>query len=152
MKLTLQRFSGASESTLGTMFIDSKFSCFILEDEKRAVKVKGETRIPAGTYRILLRKEGGHHERYKGKFPLIHKGMLHLQDVPGFQYILMHIGNTDKDTDGCLLVGDSAIQNITQPGSIAGSTSAYERIYPPIAAEIERGGVVTIEVFDEKKY
>lgn len=151
MKLTLQRFSGNNESTLGLLFIDGKFSCFILEDEYRAVKVKGETRIPAGTYKVLLRKEGGHHISYSKKFPTIHKGMLHLQDVPNFQYILIHIGNTDIDTDGCLIVGDSAMQNVTQRGSLAGSTSAYERVYPKIAGELEKGNVVTIEIFDEKK-
>ena len=152
MKLTLQRFSGGNESTLGTLFVDGKFQCFILEDEQRAFKVKGETRIPAGTYRILLRKEGGHHESYLKKFPAIHKGMLWLQDVPGFQFILMHVGNTDIDTMGCLLTGDSAMQNITQRGSLAGSTAAYERVYPPIANEIENGNVVTIEIYDEKQY
>ena len=151
MKLTLQRFSGASESTLGLLFIDGKFSCFILEDEFRAVKVKKETRIPAGTYKILLRKEGGHHERYSQKFPTIHKGMLWLQDVPGFQFILIHIGNTDLDSEGCLLTGDSCMQNVTTRGSLAGSGAAYERIYPVIAEELVKGGIVTIEVFDEKK-
>lgn len=150
MKLTQQRLSAGNESTLSAFFINGKFACFVLEDEKREVKVKGETRIPSGTYKILLRKEGTHHESYAKKFPAMHKGMLWLQDVPGFQFILIHIGNTDADTDGCLLVGDSAMQNITQRGSIAGSTSAYERIYPPIAAELEKGNIVTIEIFDEK--
>lgn len=152
MKLTLQRFSGGNESTIGVLFVDSKFACFILEDEKREVKVKGETRIPAGTYRILFRKEGGHHESYLKKFPAMHKGMLWLQDVPGFQFILIHVGNTDVDSMGCLLTGDSAMQNVTQRGSLAGSTAAYERIYPAIAAELEKGNVVTIEIFDEKQY
>jgi hypothetical protein len=151
MKLTLQRFSSGNESTLGSLFIDNIWCAFTLEDEYREVKIKGETRIPFGNYKILLRKEGGHHENYTKKFPEIHKGMLWLQNVPGFQYILIHVGNTDKDTDGCILVGDSCMQNITARGSLAGSTSAYERIYPVIAAELEKGNVVTIEVYDEKK-
>lgn len=150
MKITLQRFSGQVEDTLSLFFIDGKFSCFVLEDQKREVKVKGDTRIPAGTYRIILRKEGGHHERYAKKYPAIHKGMLWLQDVPNFQYILIHVGNTDTDTEGCLLVGDSVTQNTTAKGSLSGSGSAYERIYPLIANEIAKGSVVTIEVFDEK--
>jgi len=149
MKLTCQRFSGGNESTLSTFFIDGKFACFVLEDEKRAVKVMGETRIPAGTYKIYLRKEGDTHLHYKTKYPDIHKGMLWLQDVPGFQYVLIHIGNTDIDTKGCLLVGDSAMQNVSQRGSLAGSTSAYERIYVPIAKDLEAGRMVTIEIFDE---
>lgn len=151
MKLSLHRFSNGNESTLGLLFIDGKFEVFIIEDEYRAVKIKAETRIPAGLYKILLRKEGGFHEKYKVKFPTIHKGMLWLQDVPGFQYILIHIGNTDLDSAGCLIVGDSAMQNITTRGSLAGSTPAYERIYPVIANEIESGKVVTIEIFDSIK-
>lgn len=151
MKLTLQRFSGGKESTLGTLSIDGKFQVFTIEDEYRTVKVKGETRIPSGTYKIILRKEGGKHEDYKKKFPLTHRGMLWLQDVPNFQYILIHIGNTDIDSQGCILIGDSASQNVTERGSIAGSGSAYQRIYPDIAKILEAGGIVTIEVFDEKK-
>src|SRR3989304_4581521 len=109
MKLSLHRFSSGNESTLGLLHIDGKFECFIIEDEYREVKVKGETRIPSGTYKILLRKEGGFHEKYLTKYPASHKGMLWLQEVPGFQYILIHVGNTDLDSAGCLLVGDSAM-------------------------------------------
>lgn len=152
MKLTNQRFSAGNESSLGLMFVDGMWECFILEDERREVKVKGETRIPAGTYRITLRKEGGTHERYAKKFPEFHKGMLWLRDVPGFEYILIHIGNADKDTDGCLLVGDSAMQNVTQRGSVGGSAAAYQRLYTKVAPQIEAGVTVTIEIFDEKKY
>lgn len=148
MKISQYRFSDGANDTLSLWFIDGKFSCFILEDEKREVKIKGETRIPAGTYRILLRKEGGHHESYLKKFPDFHKGMLWLQDVPNFQYILIHIGNVEKDTDGCLIVGNSVSQNITDKGSLQGSTDAYKRVYPIIANELEKGNVVTIEIFD----
>ena len=151
MKLSLYRFSSGNESTLGLLHIDGRFVCFIIEDEYREVKVKGETRIPSGDYKISLRKEGGFHEKYSAKYPKIHKGMLWLQDVPGFEYILIHLGNSDLDSAGCLLVGDSATQNITTRGSVAGSGAAYERIYPVVANEIEKGSVVTIEIFDEIK-
>lgn len=151
MKLTLQRIYGGKESTIGILSIDGIFSCFTLEDEFREVKVKAETRIPSGTYKIILRKEGGKHESYKLKFPEIHKGMLWLQDIPNFQYVLIHLGNTDKDSEGCILVGDTVTQNITGLGSISSSTSAYQRIYPLIAKELEAGAMVTIEVYDEPK-
>jgi len=149
MKLTLQRFSSGKESTLGLLFIDGKFQSFCIEDEFRAVKVKGETRIPSGTYKIILRKEGGKHESYKLKFPLLHKGMLWLQNIPNFQYVLIHIGNTDIDSEGCILIGDSVSQNITERGAIAQSGNAYARIYPVVANALEKGEVVTIEVMDE---
>ena len=148
MKLEVLRFSSQSDSTLGLLFDVTngrEFLCYTLEDEYRTQKVYGETRIPAGEYEILLRTEGGHHEKYKAKFGDMHKGMLWLQDVPNFQWILIHIGNKDEDTAGCLLVGNSSTQNITEEGSIAASTSAYRRIYPLIAAVLEAGEKVTIK-------
>lgn len=151
MKLTLQRLNSGKESTIGVLSINGVFAAFALEDEFRQVKVKAETRIPSGTYKVLLRKEGGKHENYLKKFPSVHKGMLWLQEVPNFQYILIHIGNTDIDSEGCILVGDAVSQNITERGALTGSTNAYLRIYPLIAKELEVGGVVTIEVYDEKK-
>ena len=77
--------------------------------------------------------------------------MLWIQDIPNFQYVLIHIGNTDVDSEGCILVGDSVLENITQRGSIAGSTNAYQRMYPIISGAIEKGEVCMIEIYDEKK-
>lgn len=151
MHLEVLRFSSHSDSTLGALFDVTngrKFLCFTLEDEHRDVKVRGETRVPAGTYEIKLRKEGGFHNRYSDKFGSMHRGMLHVQNVPNFQWILIHIGNTDENTEGCLLVGDSAEQNITKEGFIGQSTSAYRRIYPPIARALERGEKVEITYVD----
>ena len=56
MKLELKRFSAQSDTTLGLMFLDGEFECFTLEDEYRAEKIKGETRIPAGTYKVEKRE------------------------------------------------------------------------------------------------
>ena len=91
MKLEVIRFSSQSESTLGMLFDvtnGKKFLCFTLEDEARETKVKGETRIPAGIYNLELRNEGGFNERYVKKFGSIHKGMIHVLNVPNFDYIL----------------------------------------------------------------
>jgi len=107
--------------------------------------VFGETRIPEGTYTLGLRKVGGYHGKYSKRFPHIHIGMLHVLDVPGFEYILIHCGNTDEHTAGCLLVGDSQENNqITKDGFIGKSTQAYKRIYPRIAEAVECGEKVTI--------
>ena len=152
MKLEVLRFSSDSDSTLGALFDITdkrKFLCFTLEDEFREVKISGETRIPAGTYNITLRTEGGFNQRYNDKFGTdFNKGILWVRDVPGFEYILIHIGNTDDDTAGCLLVGDSQTQNITKNGFIGSSTDAYTRIYPPIADVLADGGEVTITYID----
>ena len=152
MKLEVLRFSSDSDSTLGVLFDttnERKFLCFTLEDEFREIKISGETRIPAGTYNVTLRTEGGFNQRYNDKFGTdFNKGMLWVRDVPGFEYILIHIGNTDDNTEGCLLVGDTQTQNITKNGFIGSSTDAYTRIYPPIADVLVSGGEVTITYKD----
>lgn len=145
MKINLKRYSDNGESTLGLLFIDCKFQCYTIEDEARTQKVYGETRIPEGVYKLGLRKEGGFHNRYRSKFSSgFHKGMLQILDVPNFEYILIHIGNDDDDTAGCVLVGDSANNNTIQDGFISSSTHAYKRVYPKIVEAIENGEDVEI--------
>lgn len=128
MDILVDRFISDDDTTISRVLIDGKFCCFGLEDEYREEKLANETRIPYGKYTIQLKKSGGFHDRYKKRFPDIHNGMLHVQDVPNFKWILIHCGNTDKHTAGCLLVGSQAI---TEPGdmSITNSTSAYRRLY-----------------------
>ena len=147
MKLEVLRFSSDSDSTLGLLFNVTdkrKFLCFTLEDEFRENKIKGETRIPAGTYKITLRTVGGFHGRYEKKYGSMHKGMLWVRDVPGFEYILIHTGNTDEHTSGCLLVGNSS----DYKGFVGSSVNAYKRVYPSIAAALESGKDVEITYTD----
>ena len=153
MKLKVLRFSSEVDSTHGLLFEETdmgkKFLCYTLEDERRALKVRGETRVPAGVYNVELRKEGGFHERYTKKYPGLHRGMLHVVDVPNFEFILIHTGNTDEHTAGCLLVGDSQENNLILPdGFIGKSVNAYKRIYPSIAKAIADGEEVTITYKD----
>ena len=152
MKLEILRVSSDVDSSSGLVFDITdgrKFLCYSLEDEYRNDKVIHETRVPAGTYQILLRKEGGFNARYAKKYGDFHKGMLHVQDVPGFEYILIHTGNTDEHTSGCLIVGDSQENNqLKKDGFIGRSTQAYKRIYPPIAEALENGEEVTITYVD----
>ena len=148
MKLEVLRFSNGEDSTSGLLFdvtTERVFLAYTLEDEYRDNKIAGETRIPDGVYKIGFRKEGGFHSKYKKRFPSFHKGMLQINDVPDFDFILIHCGNTDEHTAGCLLVGDSQVNNMVQKdGFIGESTQAYKRIYPPIAEALESGEEVTI--------
>jgi hypothetical protein len=162
MKLEVLRISSGADSTSGLLFLledhcnevdgsftERTFLCYTLEDEQRDKKVYGETRIPEGTYKMGFRKVGGYTQRYAKKFPDFHKGMLHVLDVPNFEYILIHCGNTDEHTAGCLLVGDSQENNqIKKDGFIGRSTQAYTRIYPKIAQALEDGEEVTITYKD----
>lgn len=149
MKLEVVRFSSEDDSTNGLLFDitdgDRKFLCYTLEDEHRDEKVAGETRIPAGEYRITLRRVGGFHKKYAARFPGIHNGMLWVRDVPGFEYILIHCGNTDEHTSGCLLLGDTQENNqIKKNGFVGHSTRAYFRVYPYVADALARKEEVTI--------
>jgi len=154
MKYEVLRISSGKDATSGLLFEISQnkrtFLAYTLEDEQRDVKVWGETRIPAGTYKLELRTEGGFHNRYLNKYGnTFHKGMIHVQDVPGFEYILWHTGNTDEHTAGCLILGNTQTNNrIAKDGFVGNSVDAYKFVYPRVAAAIEAGLNVEVEYID----
>lgn len=149
LNLVLNRFSGDTDSTLGTLKIHDRLQAFTLEDERRAHKVMHETRIPAGTYEILLRANGGMHARYLERFgDEFHHGMLWLQDVPDFSWIYIHMGTNDDHTSGCILVGDGCMQNTSRAGQLFDTESAYKRVYAHVASLLLAGKKVTITIND----
>lgn len=148
MELEMDRLISDTDATVGFLRVDDKGECFTLEDENRAIKVMGETRIPAGRYEIKLRDAGGVNARYHLKFPDIHKGMLWLQDVPNFTWIYIHVGNIDDHTDGCILTGDSANIKLDKK-SIGHSRDAYERLYVKVAKVLLSGEKVFITINDK---
>lgn len=145
MLITVNRFTSDSDSTLSTISIDGRFECFGLEDEKRIDKIIGETRIPNGFYSVRLRKVGGFHANYSGRFQDFHEGMLQVMDVPNFTNILVHVGNTDDDTAGCLLTGCNA--NTSQRLSVGSSVKAYKGFYTKVI-EAAKKGSLTIEYWN----
>ena len=146
MKLDVVRTQFGKDATNGMLFIDGVFEAFTLEDEVRDIKVHSETAIPLGEYEIKLRTEGGFHRKYTDRYGSMHKGMLELKNVPGFQWILVHTGNTDSHTAGCLLIGETQ-QDLDKgkDGFIGGSGDAYKKAYPKIANCILNGEKVTIK-------
>lgn len=96
MQLILQRAKTINNTQLGELFVNNKFFCYTLEDKIRDVKIKHETCIPEGTYNIILNLS----QRFKTILPL-------LQNVPQFEGIRIHAGNTTEDTSGCILVGSN---------------------------------------------
>lgn len=147
MDIDLIRYRDENDYTQGLFFINGFFECHTLEDEFRSKKVHSETRVWSGRYKLALRKEGGFHNRYLKKFGEdFHKGMLWVKDVPDFEYILIHIGNDDEDTSGCILVGTTVSSD--DSGFMKGSLIAYKKIYPQIAKAIESGEDVFINIYD----
>ena len=136
MKLKTIVLKQNKDVTISQLILDGVKECFVLQD--------GDKRIPEGTYVIKLRKEGGMHIKYEQKFgKKFHKGMLELQNVPGFKYILIHIGNTMYDTKGCLLTGTSFSE---KSNFVSESAKAYMDLYPKVAQDIIEGKEVWISI------
>ena len=147
MEVVLKRYKSDKDTTLGKITINDVFECYSLEDEYREKKVMHETRIPQGKYNLKLRTIGTFHEKFKKKFPSIHKGMIEVANVPGFEAILIHPGNTDEDTSGCILVGTKVDE---KKMCIVGgtSTAAYIPLYTKIANMLDIKEPVTLEIQD----
>jgi hypothetical protein len=129
MKLNVDRVQKDVDVTIGQLLIDDQFECWTLEDPVRAgPKVHGETAIPAGTYKVLITFS----PRFKRDLPLV-------QNVPGFEGIRIHPGNTADNTEGCLLVGDVRLSK-----SIGKSQIAFARVFQKIKAAQARGEPVEI--------
>ncbi len=146
MKINLIRTQFGDDATNGLLFIDEVFECFTLEDQYQDKKVYGETCIPEGTYPVEFRKEGGFHNRYSAKYDF-HKGMLEIKNIPNFKWVLFHLGNTDENTAGCVLVGDTQQDlDVSKDGFIGSSGNAYKKFYPKVATALENGESVSLIV------
>ena len=96
LEFTLARVNLTSKNTIGVLRNENALICYTLEDKVRppGEKVFAETAIPAGRYQVRMT----YSTRFKKIMPL-------LMDVPGFSGIRIHGGNTEADTEGCILVG-----------------------------------------------
>lgn len=121
MELYLSRFVADQHKTVGRLFVDGRFECFTMEDPIRNLgpmgegKIPGKTAIPAGRYEVVEQDS-----------PRFGPGTLTLKDVPHFSYIRIHAGNTPKDTDGCVLVGET--YNDSNPNFIGHSRDALRHL------------------------
>lgn len=133
MKMVLDRCWLTARATVGKLSVDGVFRCFTLEDRYRPPpepKVPKQTCIPVGTYLVVLTKS-----------PRFGRVMPRLVDVPGFQGILIHPGNTPEDTDGCILLGLHRF-----PDHVTESMSAYASLFAELVVASARGEEITIDV------
>ena len=134
MKLELNRIAKKSLYTIGRLFVDGRYFCDTLEDRCRDLdreeKVMHETAIPAGTYEVIVNVSA----KFKRKLPL-------LLNVPHFSGIRIHRGNTDKDTSGCILVGENK-----QPWRVINSTFYELRLTEMVEKAMLTGEKITIRV------
>lgn len=147
------RLNNGPDASLSALFVNEigNLVGFSLEDESRVFKINGETRIPAGRYEILLRNEGGMNKRYAQKFPDVHRGMLHLQNVPAFEWVYYHIGNDDDDTLGCPLLGFQANLD-PRGGSVGRSKDAYLAFYLQVLDAMDAGERVFTTIYDPQDW
>lgn len=102
LKLTLIRKSRTENFTLGELFIDGQFFCYTVEDKVRPIgeKVFGKTAIPSGSYKMIINMSN----HFKKEMPL-------LLNVPGFEGVRIHSGNTADDSEGCIIIGMVKTEN-----------------------------------------
>lgn len=134
MQIDIQRNVFTDESTISKCYVDGTYECDTLEDVVRpagAPKVHGKTAIPAGRYRVLVTMSN----RFKRPLPL-------LVDVPGFEGIRIHPGNTAENTDGCILPG----KRTTTPDFVGKSRDAFDALFAKIEAGIARGEKVWLTI------
>jgi hypothetical protein len=152
MKLHLQRIARKPGYTIGKLSMDGVYLCDTLEDtdrglkqsmplaEIRRLKQAGITAIPAGTYDVLVHlvsPKYATHPVYRpigGKLP-------RLANVPGYEGVLIHIGNYPKDTEGCILVGKNKIV-----GAVLESTETFNKLYTLLKEANKKGEQITVTI------
>jgi len=134
MELELTRSVKTNKSTIGELTVNGVFECFILEDKDRGLrkdmpiselivmKIKTRTAIPTGRYEIVV----SFSDKFQKMLPL-------LLDVPAFAGIRIHPGNTDANTEGCLLPGKTK-----SPDMIGSSRVAFTALFDKIKAALQR--------------
>jgi hypothetical protein len=131
MRIEIERIDRNQSRTIGKLYVNGNFTCYTLEDRERSgPKVPGETAIPAGTYRVVITES----QRFKKPLPL-------LLDVPGFEGIRIHAGNTAADTEGCILVGLGRTSN-----GIVSSRVALGNLQHAIQRALDAGEEVKLTI------
>lgn len=134
MKLRIERLWPKPNYTVGRLYIDGKFYCNTLEDTVRDLskekKVPGKTAIPYGTYKVVF--------NWSPKFG---RNLPRLLNVPAFDGILIHPGNTAEDSAGCILVGKN-----TAVGRLTESRYTSDKLNVLIEDAQRKGENITIEI------
>ena len=113
MVIQIKRLYKTNNSTIGELYIDGVFECYTLEDKEREIKIKSETAIPKGKYKVIINKSN----RFKQLLPL-------LLNLPNFEGVRIHPGNTNHDTEGCILTGTTKGKDF-----IGNSRIAFNRLF-----------------------
>lgn len=136
MKLRIERLWPRASYTVGRLYVDGKFFCNTLEDTVRDLnkekKVPGKTAIPAGEYKVIF--------NWSPKFG---RNLPRLLNVPAFDGILIHPGNTAEDSAGCILIGKN-----TAVGRLTESRYTSDKLNVLIEDAQRKGENITIEIVE----
>lgn len=153
MKLTLKRIAKRDTYTIGKLYIDGEYFCDTLEDKDRglkqsmplseikAKKVYGKTAIPAGEYEVTLHMISPKYSKKQWYVKFCGAKMPRLLNIPGYDGVLIHPGNTDVDTMGCLLVGKNTVV-----GKVLESKDTFAKLYPILKGASDKGERITIAI------
>ncbi len=153
MELRVDRRWPKETYTIGRLFIDGALFCNTLEDRDRglhqtdsleqirSLKMPGETAIPRGVYTVAMNTLSPKYAAVPWYKSLCGGKMPRLLDVPGFDGILIHPGNTALDTLGCILVGRN-----TAAGKLTESKATFAKLYKRMRDAADRGERITIEI------
>lgn len=155
MELTLERKWCKSTYSIGKLYINGVLFCNTCEDKDRnltssmsadeikKIKVQNETAIPKGTYQITLDVVSPKYSNYT-KYPWAKEfgGKLpRLTNVPGFDGVLIHVGNSAADSSGCILVGENKAV-----GKVLNSTATFKKLYSKLKEASSKGEKITITI------
>lgn len=144
----IDRISPGSQDTLGKLSINEEFICFTLENPVGSAGANESTAIPAGTYSLSLKTTGGKHATYLYRFGDQHKGLIEIDEVEGFEFPHIHIGNEVSHTYGSIVVGTTA-ENEAQTDisrKVLYSEKAYLEVYEQISSKLLNGQVVQLKI------
>ena len=141
MKLRVYRSECGDKSTIGDLYLEDKLIGHTCEDTDRMLedgdgsgKVQGQTCIPRGTYEIKLTPS----IRFKRTMP-------QLMDVPFFSGVRIHPGNTNEDTEGCLLVG-SGVAVFNGVKGVTNSQATFKLLFAELELATQRGETISIDI------
>lgn len=133
MRLLLERKWLTEKTTIGSLYVNGQFECYVLEDRYRPPpepKVFGQTAIPCGEYVVKTAPS----PRFKRDLPLV-------LNVPGFEGIRIHAGNKAEDTEGCLLPGlRRGVDEVRE------SKLAFDSLFEKLRLAESRGQTITLNI------
>jgi hypothetical protein len=134
LQIEIRREIYTERSTVGRLFVNGEFECYTLEDCARAKKIPGATCIPAGSYAATI--------TFSNRFQ---RQMPELLEVPGFEGIRIHAGNTDAETEGCILVGETRAQDF-----VGRSRAAFGRLFMKLRKAEASGARMQVTILDSE--